>query len=352
MPYNPALDGLRAIAVLAVIIFHAKVPGLRGGFVGVDVFFVLSGFLITTLLVAEHRSSGEINLLRFYRRRFLRLTPALLLMLAVYLAAAPFLWPKVPLSSHFGDAALAAAYLSDYTQAFWGIPRFLVHTWSLSVEEHFYILWPLALLGILRLQRPNQIRALAGLYVAATAWRFYSCFTAGTFDEIYFRFDTRLSGLMLGALLAIVCERGVTSSPRTLMRLGATSALGLGVLILSAPWGLPIGLAVHVMAAEVAAAGLIVAVIASRDTPIHRILATGPFVTIGVLSYGLYLWHYPIAFALRDIVPWYWTITLTLPLSLLGAAVSYMTVERAGRALRDRLESRAAFRLRSREAEN
>jgi peptidoglycan/LPS O-acetylase OafA/YrhL len=213
-------------------------------------------------------------------------------------------------------------------------------------------LWPLALLGILRLRRANQVRVLAGLYVAATAWRLYWCSAADTFDEIYFRFDTRLSGLMLGALLAIVCARGVTSSPRTLIQLGAISALSLIVLILSAPWGVSIGLAVHVMAAEVAAAGLIVVVIASRDTPIHRILATGPFVTIGILSYGLYLWHYPIAFALRDIVPWYWTITLTLPLSLLGASISYVTVERAGRALRDRLELRATFRLRSREADH
>ena len=339
MQHNPALDGIRAIAVLAVIAFHAKVPGLLGGFVGVDVFFVLSGYLITRLLVDEHGRTGAIDCAGFYVHRLLRLTPALLLMLAVYLVAAPFVWPQTPMPAHLQDAGLAASYVSDYAQAFWSRPRFLVHTWSLSVEQHFYLLWPLVLLGLLRLTRSRAIGVLAGLYVAATAWRIYSCAVTDSLDEIYYRFDTRLSGLMLGALLAMLGERSLAASPRAVMQLGAISTVSLAALIVTAPWGEPIGLAIHVMAAEVAAAGLIVVVVAGHDTPFRRVLATGPMATIGVLSYGLYLWHYPIAFALRESLPWYWTITLTLPLSFVAAAVSYVTVERLGRRLRRRIAS-------------
>ena len=123
LQHNPAFDGLRAVAVILVIADHCDISVFDQGYFGVDLFFVLSGFLITRLLVAEIDSTGRIDLLRFYLRRLLRLTPALLLMLAAYLLIAPSLWPQLDLMSHVRDAALVAFYLSDYSQAFWHNPK-------------------------------------------------------------------------------------------------------------------------------------------------------------------------------------------------------------------------------------
>ena len=132
--------------MILVIADHCDISVFDQGYFGVDLFFVLSGFLITRLLVDEIDSTGRIDLLRFYLRRLLRLTPALLLMLTAYLLIAPSLWPQLDLMSHVRDAALVAFYLSDYSQAFWHNPKVLIHTWSLSVEEHFYLIWPFAVL--------------------------------------------------------------------------------------------------------------------------------------------------------------------------------------------------------------
>ncbi|MBA2402361.1 MAG: acyltransferase [Bradyrhizobium sp.] len=138
--YNPSLDGLRAIAVVLVISDHCGVPVFDQGYFGVDLFFVLSGFLITRLLVDEIDATGRVDVQRFYLRRLLRLTPPLLLFLTAYLVIAPSLWPQLDLMVHVRDVALVAFYLSDYSQAFWNNPKVLIHTWSLSVEEHFYLI--------------------------------------------------------------------------------------------------------------------------------------------------------------------------------------------------------------------
>ena len=140
--YNPELDGLRAVAVVLVISDHCCVPVFDQGYFGVDLFFVLSGFLITRLLIDEIDDTGRVDLWRFYLRRLLRLAPPLLLFLTAYMLIAPRLWPQFDLLLHMRDAALAVFYLSDYSQAFWHNPKVLIHTWSLSVEEHFYLIWP------------------------------------------------------------------------------------------------------------------------------------------------------------------------------------------------------------------
>ena len=145
MAYQPALDGVRALAILAVLLFHAKVPGVPGGFVGVDVFFVLSGFLITTILAGEHRRCGRIDLPGFYRRRLRRLYPALIVFLCAYLLTAGLLFPRVAPEKHGRDALLALFYLADYGRALDMPLSVLNHTWSLAVEAQFYLLWPLRL---------------------------------------------------------------------------------------------------------------------------------------------------------------------------------------------------------------
>ncbi len=126
--------------MVLVISDHCGVPVFDQGYFGVDLFFVLSGFLITRLLVDEIDATGRVDVQRFYLRRLLRLTPPLLLFLTAYLVIAPSLWPQLDLMVHVRDVALVAFYLSDYSQAFWNNPKVLIHTWSLSVEEHFYLI--------------------------------------------------------------------------------------------------------------------------------------------------------------------------------------------------------------------
>lgn len=157
--------------------------------------------MITRLLAEEIDVLGKINLWGFYLRRLLRLAPPLLLLLAVYLAIAPRLWPQFSLWEHIRDAALAGLYLSDYARAFWDNPKILQHTWSLSVEEHFYFIWPFVVLLLARIEFRWRIACLFGLYLLATAWRIFEYEGLG-WAATYFRFDTRMSGLIFGALLA------------------------------------------------------------------------------------------------------------------------------------------------------
>jgi peptidoglycan/LPS O-acetylase OafA/YrhL len=189
-----------------VLGYHCRVPGLNPGYFGVDVFFVLSGWLITRLLVEETEAQGRIDLPQFYLRRLLRLGPPLLLLLLVYLAVAPTIWPQLSEGEHLRDAALTGFYLSDYAFAFWEIPKLLRHSWSLSVEEHFYLIWPLVVLLLARCDARRRILILAGLFVLATAWRVFEYYHTG-WDATYYRFDTRISGLILGALLATCLPR-------------------------------------------------------------------------------------------------------------------------------------------------
>ena len=199
--YNPALDGLRGVAILLVILSHAHVPLFDGAFFGVDLFFVLSGYLITALLLIEHQSSGRLDYWRFYRRRFFRLMPALALFLAAYCLMAPLLWPG--LDDVFSDALVSILYLADYGIAFFDRPGTLLHMWSLSVEEHFYLLWPPLLMLLLRRTPRGELwRPIALLWLLATLWRVLWVAQGQLFYEVFFRFDTRASGLLAGALLA------------------------------------------------------------------------------------------------------------------------------------------------------
>jgi peptidoglycan/LPS O-acetylase OafA/YrhL len=197
---------MRAIAALLVVADHCRIPGFHGAFYGVDLFFVLSGYLITRMLLDEHATTGGVALPRFYVRRYLRLTPPLLALLAAYLVFGPTLWPQFDVWWHWRDAALSALYVSDYGRAFWHMPHIVQHTWSLGVEEHFYLIWPPAVIGLLRLPPRWRLGALLTLYVAATAWRMAWYDEAAGWPETYFRFDTRMSGLILGALLATLLD--------------------------------------------------------------------------------------------------------------------------------------------------
>lgn len=314
--YEPGLDGVRAIAAFAVVAFHAT-PTF-GGFIGVDVFFVLSGYLITTLLRAEIATRGQVDLRSFYARRFRRLYPALLGLLVVYLALAPALWPATPSAQHISSALSAALYLSDFTATAGAGSTMLRHTWSLAVEAQFYLIWPLLLPAILLSGRAPWL--LAGLWAAACLYR---AGMAADWSFAYFRPDTHCSGLILGALL--------TYAPWRKPWMATFGALTLAALFTLLRYKEAHSLSIGIPAAEIAAALLILGVLSGRGW-IAAALAAPAARWGGLLSYGVYLWHYPIARLLREILPWWLTLPVTLALSVLLAAASYFTIEAAFRS--------------------
>jgi peptidoglycan/LPS O-acetylase OafA/YrhL len=320
--YNPALDGLRAVAVVLVIADHCNVPIFNQGYFGVD----LSGFLITRLLTDEIDATGRIDLSRFYLRRLLRLTPPLLLFLAAYLLIAPSVWPQFDFASHARDVGLVALYLSDYSQAFWHNPKVLVHTWSLSVEEHFYLIWPFVILSLARIELRWRVAILVGIYLLASTWRVFEYGVTG-WDSTYYRFDTRISGLVCGSLLAICLKHRALISERAANTAGLIAWAALILCLTIGFWGAPWSMTVMPNVAHVAAIGLLISA-STRDSWVSSILSAPPLVGIGAISYGMYLWHYPVAVYFRDHTPWHLTAPVVLGFSIVMATISYLAIER------------------------
>jgi peptidoglycan/LPS O-acetylase OafA/YrhL len=313
MRYNPALDGIRALSILAVVLFHCNVPGAGGGFVGLDMFFVLSGYLITSLLAMEYRSGG-IRIGRFYLRRALRLFPTLLLVLVAYVALAPVLWPS---EDRWLSAALAGFYVYDYALAFWQVPYTVGHTWSLGVEEKFYLLWPFLLPFLLRRRRP--VTWLLAAFVAVTAWRYHVAMR-WPWPQAYFCFDTRMSGIVLGAVAALT---GFKVSRFAVV----VACIALAVLV--ALPSLPTinqteAVTLRITLAELSA---FVLVCHAADHRKSAFLSSRPMVYIGRLSYGIYLWHFPYVLLVRDSQPLWITLSSTIAFSFTMAAICLHLVD-------------------------
>jgi len=333
-PHIPALDGLRGVAVLTVFASHTGIPGFAVGGVAVDIFFVLSGYLITSILVGEITRSGTILLPRFYLRRIRRLAPALLVLALAYALVAPFAFPGKSAAEHAGIAAISFFYLMDYARAFFIGHNALVHTWSLAVEEHFYLVWPLALLALARwLPVRRWLMVLALAYLAATAWRCLSIDLFG-WRASYFRFDTRLSALILGSLLAVLFSAETTPRQRNFWTLASVAA-AIGITSFACwyydgaettgGWG-TLGIAL----AEAVSVRVILSAVETwrtgTSTALTEILSQRALVWVGKISYGVYLYHYPIAHWLHG-ENWVLVTAVTLPATLLLAALSYRYVE-------------------------
>ena len=329
MRYNPAFDGIRAVSVLSVVAFHCNFPISNGGFIGVDVFFVLSGFLITTILREELKTADGISLGRFYYNRFLRLCPPLFMMLLVYAATAPLLFPSVNIIK---DISLVGLYLSDYSRAFWGAPDYLNHTWSLSVEEHYYMIWPLVVLATRRLSNHSFFAILIVGFIFASAWRMHEITETAQWGETYFRFDTRMSGLILGSAISAISKY---PRPTVATALGAVAIIILLWFASQLRWKMTTALLWGGVSVDLAAAILILSV-ASGQSLLARMFSWRPIVYVGLLSYSIYLWHYPIARLLRDQLDPTTTFLIVGGTSIAVAALSYEFIEKPIKAFRKR----------------
>ena len=313
MGYQPALDGLRALSVMAVILYHAGIHWIPGGFIGVEVFFVVSGFLITSLLIDEQHVSGKVSLKQFWIRRARRLLPALFTMLVVALVAVTF-FAKDSAADFRRDVVPALAYFSNWWQIYFvETPYFaanslpmLRHLWSLAVEEQWYVLWPVVFTFVLGNKRiPRWISAVAiGLLAAGVMVGTALAFIADNETRINFLYLstlTRSSGLLLGAALAWAWrpwKKAVNRFAKTrscvsdAFALAAFAVLGyIAAFIHAADELLYVG---GLAAATIASAVIIAVVVRSGNSQVKKVLSIPLLVEIGRRSYGLYLWHWPI----------------------------------------------------------
>lgn len=342
LPHVPALDGLRGIAVIGVLAFHAG--HLGGGFLGVDLFFVLSGFLITSLLLVERASTGGISLGGFWGRRARRLLPALFAVVAASTVVVRVIGRADELERFAREALAALFYVANWQQLqaggdYWALfdsPSPLEHLWSLAIEEQFYVVWPLvvvALIGVARGRRWALAAASGlGLVGSVVLLNVLGDGANGT-TRAYYGTDTRAASILFGALLAIVTAgraRHTSRKESTLAIVAVPAALAIAVLWVVADgvagwlydWGLPLhGALVAVVIAAVAG-----------PTPglVGRLLCLRPMRAAGDISYGLYLWHWPVYIVLdadRTGISGWWLTAVRVLVSVVISVVSYRYLE-------------------------
>ncbi|MGH3153836.1 MAG: acyltransferase family protein [Streptosporangiaceae bacterium] len=338
----PGLDGVRALAVLAVMGFHEGASELSGGFLGVDIFFVLSGFLITDLLATQYDLLGRVDLKGFWTRRARRLLPPLAVMLVIVTAAATVIEPAQERSLRLALLA-AATYTSNWYQIFHHVSYFealgpmppLDHLWSLAIEEQFYLIWPLILwFVVLRLKnrRARVTVTVAGAAISALAMALQYT-PGGDPSAVYYGTDTHASALLIGAALALACplarlESTPAEQSRQLDAMGiaglAFLAWALGHFSGSDPAVYPFGL----ILAALAAAGLVAA--AASNGVIAAMTGLAPLRWVGIRSYAIYLWHWPVialgaALVGGPTTPGLWVIEAGVTIAL--AAASWQFIE-------------------------
>ena len=347
LPLLRGLDGLRAFSVAAVLIYHAQTMWLPGGFLGVEFFFVISGFLITAQLLIEWRGSGRINLGAFWQRRARRLLPAVFLLLLVVLSGSLAFMPGEV--TEVREAALASlAYVTNWYLIFnhqsyfesLGRPPLLQHLWSLAVEEQFYVVWPLLLSVALKWMRPAFVLPCV---IALAAWS--SLLMIGLHargvdpDRLYYGTDTRAAGLLIGSALAFVWTPWMSEArPNwlTTVRAHLLDVVGVAAAAVLVLFAFKMGethprLYSGGFALTSLISAVLIAVAVHPRTYVSRALGVSPLRWVGVRAYSLYLWHWPVFMLTRphiDVplsgIP---LMVLQLGITLVLADVSYRFVE-------------------------
>ena len=343
-----ALDGLRGLAVLGVIAFHAgQTTGVKltGGYLGADLFFVLSGFLITSLLLGERRDTHRIHLGRFWERRARRLLPALLVVLVVVGCYAFFLAAADEEGKLRADGLTTLFYVANWRgifahDSYWTMfesPSPLQHTWSLAIEEQFYLLWPLVLFGLIvwKQRSAKAVLAVSLVGAAISVLLMQVLYEPGDTTRAYFGTDTRIGAMLLGAALAAsLAQWGHVREPRhrRALEIGAVVA----AVVLALCWATVDGQSTFLyrggfLLCELAGLVLIACVTHPEAGPVGRGLSIAPLVWVGLVSYGLYLWHWPvfvIADSSRLHISGFPLLAVQLVITFALAATSFYLLER------------------------
>ena len=349
--YNPSLDGLRGIAVICVLLVHASYGKISGGFLGVDLFFVLSGYLITAILLKEFTLFHNISYFNFYIKRFLRLLPPLLVCIILYLIYQSFIAPTgnenpllIVLSSLF--------YFVNFVHESYLGP--LVHLWSLSVEEHFYLFWPILMAGLIfKLPKKKQITIIAICILIITAFRIWVYYT-NTIEHMHFGFFSidsyrftfcRIDAIMLGGLAAIaLSENKISFNIKIQPNIGLSvllTILGLLVLFLDVDntiWRFGGFIATNILALTI--------ILFAVKYPYNKILGNRILLWFGQRSYGIYVYHYLIFLALESFrVSGSFTNLLLVTfirvlVSLVFAEISYRVMEKPILKLKSRFQNK------------
>jgi peptidoglycan/LPS O-acetylase OafA/YrhL len=331
--YQPAIDGLRAVAITPVVLFHAGVPGLSAGYLGVDVFFVLSGFLISRLLLDELQQTGTIDFTNFYARRVRRLLPALATVVATVLVLGTFILSPALERQELSKSAIATmAFVSNFyfwsSQAIYFAPPAdwipLLNMWTLSVEEQFYLLWPVLLMLVAWLGRRSG-RSMLGITLlsffaffavsfALFGWGAYASRTAA-----FYLTPARGWEFALGGALALA-----GGHLRRISRIGGLAAM-LGLVSIAIAITLLHSFSLSVVTAAFGTAAVIAGVTSAPAAAPSRLLQIRPLVIIGKLSYSWYLWHWPLLAFGRILAPDDASLTRTLSVLLAALALAALT---------------------------
>jgi peptidoglycan/LPS O-acetylase OafA/YrhL len=338
MQHQPALDGLRGAAVAGVLLFHAG--HLRGGYLGVDAFFVLSGFLITSLLLAEGARTGTVALGAFWARRARRLLPALLAVLAFVAVYALVVASATERTTIRADGLATLGYFANWRAIFsgtdyWALfqsPSPLEHTWSLAIEEQFYLFWPLLLVAIAAV--PRRVLALAGgLAIASFVWM-QILYDPASPSRVYFGTDTRLASILVGAALAAwIAVRGhvARGRPRATLEVAAWASIALlGFAWLRIDGSSTTLYRGGLFVTAIAVACVIAAAVHPQRGFVGRALSFGPLCALGLISYGVYLWHWPIYVWLdeqRTHLGGWTLVALRVGVTIAIATISYFLLE-------------------------
>lgn len=336
--YEPALDGLRGIAILVVMAFNGHLLWMEGGFVGVDIFFVLSGFLITSILVQGYKRNSSIGLKQFYYRRALRLLPALFVLVLFCIGYALLLQPVDKAFETLKGVLYTMFYVANWAQVPPNSPGIgpLSHAWSLSVEEQFYIIWPLLLMGVLRLKSKGlALAVLSSIIAISVICSVLLWYAKVSYFRMYFGSDTRAHELLIGCVAALILTWGTIRQSirfqQTFHTAAAISFAGILLAIFLVRYNTAF---VYNGGFTLVALGTAIVILDLLLFPslLSRFFEIAPLVWIGKISYGLYLWHYPIFEASRRFFEGWMNPILDEVLGVVGtflvATASYYFIER------------------------